>query len=153
MRALGAHRVDFIVVGGVAAVLEGAPVNTFDLDIVHSRAADNITRLLAALDSLEACYRSRPDRKPDASHLASPGHQLLMTRFGPLDILGAIGRAHTYDDLLSHTTEIEAGQSLRVRVLSLEMLIAVKEEVADAKDLAVLPVLRRTLEQKRRTGS
>jgi hypothetical protein len=67
------HAVDFILVGGVAAVLDGVPVNTFDLDIVHSKEPDNIGCLLAALDSLEAL-------KPDASHLASPGHQLLMTR-------------------------------------------------------------------------
>ena len=154
LRELRVHQVDFIVVGGVAAVLEGAPVNTFDLDVVHSREPGNIARLLAALESLGARYRTQPERrlKPDASHLTSPGHQLLITRFGPLDILGAIGRERVYDDLLSHTIEIEVGQDLRVRVLNLEMLIAVKEEVAGEKDLAVLPVLRRTLEQKRRAS-
>ncbi len=36
--ALVRHRVDFIVVGGVAAVLEGAPISTFDLDIVYNRS-------------------------------------------------------------------------------------------------------------------
>jgi len=41
--------VDFIIVGGVSAVLQGAPVTTFDLDLVHSREAENITRLLSAL--------------------------------------------------------------------------------------------------------
>jgi len=46
------HAVDFILVGGVAAVLDGVPVNTFDLDIVHSKEPDNIGCLLAALDSL-----------------------------------------------------------------------------------------------------
>lgn len=35
---LARHRVDFVVVGGVAAVLNGAPISTFDLDIVHARA-------------------------------------------------------------------------------------------------------------------
>lgn len=34
---LAGHGVDFIVVGGVAAVLGGAPISTFDLDIVHAR--------------------------------------------------------------------------------------------------------------------
>jgi hypothetical protein len=144
--------VDFILVGGVAAVLEGVAVNTFDLDIVHARNPDNITRLLGALESLEATYRTRPQLapKPDASHLASPGHQLLMTCFGPLDVLGVIGRSRGYDDLLPHTNELEVGDGLRVRVLNLETLIAVKEEVAGEKDLAVLPMMRRTLEEKRR---
>jgi hypothetical protein len=41
LRTLAAHKVDFIVVGGVCAVLQGAPVNTFDLDIVRSREGGN----------------------------------------------------------------------------------------------------------------
>ena len=131
-------------------MLEGVPVNTFDLDVVHSREPDNIGRLLRALDSLDATYRARPELKPDESHLASPGHQLLTTRFGPLDILGMIGRSRCYDDLLPHTHELEVGEGLRVRVLNLETLIAVKEEVAGERDLAVLPIMRRTLEEKRR---
>jgi len=44
--------------------------------------------------------------------------------------------------------ELSAG--LHVRVLNLEMLIAVKEEIAGEKDLAVLPVMRRMLEEKQR---
>jgi len=131
-------------------VLEGVPVHTFDLDVVHSREPGNIGRLLAALESLEAAYRARPELRPDVSHLASPGHQLLMTRFGPLDVLGMIGRSRTYDDLLPHTHELEVGEGLRVRVLNLETLIAVKEEVAGERDLAMLPIMRRTLEEKRR---
>jgi hypothetical protein len=135
-------------VGGV----EGVPVNTFDLGVVHSREPGNIDRLLAALESLDAIYRMSPEAKlkPAASHLASPGHQLLITRLGPLDILGSIGRSRSYDDLLPHAREVEVGQGLRVQVLNLETLIAVKEEVASEKDLAVLPTMRRTLEEKRR---
>ena len=146
------YHVDFIVVGGIAAVIEGVAVNTFDLDVVHSRNPDNIARLLAALESLDATYRTRPELalKPQISHLASPGHQLLLTRFGPLDVLGMIGQSRCYDDLLPHTNELEVGEGLRVRVLDLETLIAVKEEVGNERDLAVLPIMRRTLEEKRR---
>jgi hypothetical protein len=41
LRILVAHGVDFIIVGGVSAVLQGAPISTFDLDLVLSRAPDN----------------------------------------------------------------------------------------------------------------
>ena len=75
-----------------------------------------------------------------------------MTRFGPVDLLGTIGKGRSYRDLLSHAAETELGQELRVRVLDLETLIAVKEEVGGEKDIAVLPVLRRTLEESRRSG-
>src|SRR5882672_5233809 len=51
------HRVDFVVVGGVAAVLGGAPISTFDLDIVHDRSPANVVRLLGALAELDARYR------------------------------------------------------------------------------------------------
>jgi len=144
--------VDFVVVGGVAAVLQGAPISTFDLDVVHSREEVNIRRLLTALESLEACFRLQPERRlrPDASHLSSPGHQLLLTRFGPLDLLGEIGRSRTYPELVKRAVEMQVGEGVSVRVLDLETLIAVKEEAAAEKDLAALPVLRRTLEERSR---
>ncbi len=78
------------------------------------------------------------------------GVVFLITRFGPLDVLGSIGRSRGYDDLLPHTVDIVAGVGLRLRVLNLETLIAVKEEVGGAKDAATLPILRRTLEEAAR---
>jgi len=148
-RALRDRQVEFVVVGGVAAVLAGAPFNTLDLDIVHNTDAENVNRLLAALESIHARYRTHPHLSP-ATRLISPGQRLLMTRFGPFDVLGSIGRSYGYRDLLPHTTELDLGHGLRVRVLDLEMQIVVKEEVAGEKDKAVLPLLRRTLEEKRR---
>jgi hypothetical protein len=147
------HGVDFIVVGGVCAVLHGAPLATFDLDVVHSREPRNLARLMAALEELDAHYRitGRRDKKPGPSHLASEGHQLLMTRFGPLDLLGIIGRGRDYVQLLNDSVELEIGRNLRVRVLSLESLVKTKEETGQGKDRAVLPVLRQVLDQKSKT--
>ena len=133
--------------GGVCGVLHGAPVTTFDLDIVHSRTQENVTRLLPALQEMDAYYRGRQDQRPKQDHLSSPGHQLLMTRFGPLDLLGTIGAGQSYPDLLEHSDEIEIGK-MRLRVLSLEKLIEVKEELGSEKDKATLPVLRQTLLEK-----
>jgi predicted nucleotidyltransferase len=144
------REVEFIVVGGVAALLIGAPVITFDLDIVHSRAPENLTRLVAALRDLDAHYRHRPEFRPDESHLATKGHQLLRTAFRYLDVLGAIGAGRTYEDLLPHTEIVEIHPGLRVRVLDMETQIAVKEETGRDKDIAVLPTLRRTLIESRR---
>jgi predicted nucleotidyltransferase len=152
LRILREHGVEFVVVGGVGAVLQGAPLNTFDLDILHSTAKDNVGRLLAALESLHAHYRMQPERhlKPKESHLSSPGHQLLMTRHGPLDVLGAIGNSHTYRELAPHSVEMEIGGGIKVQVLKLEQLIGIKEEIAGPKDVAVLPILRQTLKEKSR---
>ena len=153
LRTLARHRVEFIIVGGVAAVLQGAPVSTFDLDLVHSREPDNIDRLLKALKTLEAYYRTpgAANRRPDRSHLSSPGHQLLMTRWGPLDLLGAIGAGRGYDELVGETFETEIGGKLKVRVLGLSALIRDKQAVGRAKDKSTLAILQRTLEEKQKS--
>jgi hypothetical protein len=150
LKTLRSHGVDFVVVGGVCAALHGAPLATFDLDVVHSREPHNLARLMAALEELHVHYRipGRRDKKPGPSHLASAGHQLLMTLFGPLDLLGTIGQGHDYGQLLHETVEVEIGGGLKVRVLSLERLVKTKEETGQEKDKAVLPVLRRLLEER-----
>lgn len=136
LQTLVAHCVDFLVVGGVCAVLHGAPIATFDLDLVHSRHPDNIQRL-SALEALEAHYRTLKDLKPDASHLSSAGHQLLLTCFGLLDILGEIGNGRGYGELLRDSVEMNVEPETAIRLLSLEALIRIKEETARDKNNVV----------------
>ncbi|MDI1446829.1 DUF6036 family nucleotidyltransferase [Polyangium sp. 6x1] len=150
LRTLLHHRVDFVVVGGMAAVLQGAPVHTFDIDIVYSRAEDNVARLLAALRDLDAVFRTDPRRLvPNESHLLSAGHKLLSTRHGVLDVLGTIEEDTSYEDLLPDTLWLEVAGA-PIRVLSLERLIQIKEKLTRPKDRAMLLVLKATLEEKRR---
>lgn len=149
LQTLVQHGVDFIVVGGVCAVLHGAPVSTFDIDVVHSRDPDNLHRLISALQDLDAYYRGRGGHRltPQMTHLASKGHHLLMTRVGPLDVLGTIAIGHSYEDLLEHTVELEVS-GFQVALLTLEKLIEIKAETGLDKDKAMLPILRRTLEER-----
>lgn len=149
LRTLSKRGVDFIVVGGVCAVLHGAPVTTFDLDIVHSRSRENVDRLMEALRELQAYYRHIPEKEvaPARSHLMSRGHQLLMTRFGPLDVLGEIGENQTYADLIPLTIDLLIGKGIKVRALDLETLIRTKQATAGDKDLGVLTILRRIREE------
>jgi hypothetical protein len=147
LTCLAEHGAEFVVVGGIAAVLQGAPIATFDLDVVHARTAANVTKLLGALHNLGARYRGERALRPDASHLTSAGHQLLLTRFGPLDLLGEIGASHGYDDLVAHSVWLDLPGDLRVRVLDLSWVIRTKEETGQEKDAATLAILRRTLEQ------
>ena len=150
LRTLVEHQVDFIVVGGVCGVLHGAPLITLDLDVVHSRAPENLPRLLTALQALDAYYREQPARKirPGLSHLASPGHSLLKTSAGPLDVLGTVGHDLAYENLQEHTVEEKVAEGLKVRILDLPTLIRIKEEAGRSKDKAALLILRRTLEEK-----
>jgi hypothetical protein len=152
LRLLRDSGVDFVIVGGVAGVLNGAPIHTLDLDIVHSRDTANVARLLTVLESIDAIFRIQPERriKPNASYVSGPGHLNLITRFGPLDVLGSIGRGLTYADLLPHSVEKDVGDGIRVRVLDLETLISLKEDLGTEKDRAILPLLRQTLAEQRR---
>lgn len=143
------HRVRFVLVGGVAAVIEGAPIATFDLDIVPDRDPSNIDRLVAALVELKAHYRHRPDIRPAPETLRGPGHHLLMTRCGPLDVLGIVGNQRDFAALLPHAHRRVLGRT-HINVLDLETQIAVKEELGFAKDRAVVPILKATLRERRR---
>ncbi len=58
LRVLLRHEVDFLVVGGVAAQLAGAPILTFDLDVLYDKSPENLDRLLPALEELKAHYRA-----------------------------------------------------------------------------------------------
>jgi len=140
------HGVEFIVVDGVAAVIQGAPVTTFDLDIVPALSPDNIAAFEKALSALGATYRERPELCPDTTTLATRGHKLLATSAGPLDVLGAVGDDESFAELQGHTVSVEAW-GLRIQVLDLESLIRIKEFVGHDKDRAVLPILKRTLEE------
>lgn len=141
--------VDFVVVGGVAAVLEGAPISTFDLDIVYSLDPDNVDRLGRVLRDLEAVYVDPAGRSihPGVEHLGRGGHHLLRTRSGRLDVLGSIGADQTFEVLLNRS-HVRSIHGKTVRVLELEALIEIKEDVGRAKDKAVLALLRETLEQR-----
>lgn len=145
---LNRHRVAFIIVGMTAGVLQGAPAVTFDLDIVYARDPQNVARLLKAADELDAVFRGDERRlRPNLSHLSSPGHKLLMTKFGIVDVLGALDGAD-YEELLSDCVLLDI-DDMEVRVLSLERLIEVKKKAGRDKDLAVLPLLRSTLARAR----
>jgi hypothetical protein len=151
LRVLLRHGVDFFVVGGVAAQLEGAPIVTFDLDVLFDKAPENLDRLLAALHELKARYRDPAGRhiEPDKEKLETFRVNLLLTELGALDVLGTIGSGLTYQDLVDRTLSYEIGE-MRVRVLELAAVIETKEQANRDKDRAALPVLRQTLAMKTR---
>jgi hypothetical protein len=148
LEVLTRHRVAFTVVGGVAAVLQGAALVTMDLDVVYDLADENVDRVMAALTDLDAHFRARADLRPQRSHMAAHGHRLLITRYGPLDMLSYAGDQHTYAKLAAASVPMSLGDGLDVLVVDLPMLIRIKEELPFEKDQAVLPLLRATLKAR-----
>jgi hypothetical protein len=147
LRTLAKHNADFILVGGLSAVLNGVAIDTLDADIVHLRSPENVERTLAALREMDAYYRFRTDTKisPGVSHLSSKGHQLLRTIHGALDVLGSIGDGLNYEDLVPHSSWLDIGDGVQVRILNLDKYVELKEQLNREKDRAVLPILRATL--------
>ena len=140
--------VDFILVGGLAAVVQGAPVTTMDVDIVHNQSPENIAKLLAFLKSIGAFHR-RPDDKliePQEGDISGMGHALFTTRLGPIDVLAAIEEGRAYGDLVEHTVTI-GFRNHTIRVLDLKILIQLKRASTNLKDKQRLPVLEETLRQ------
>lgn len=153
LRRLSDHQVEVIVVGMAAAILQGVPTTTRDLDVVHRRTPENVERLLGVLRDVDAVARGDPRRiHPNASHLLGPGHILTESRFGDFDCLGSIDGERTYDDLVASSLIIDFdGRPLRV--LSLRELAAIKRRAGRPKDLAVIPYLESTLDEiERRRG-
>ena len=98
--------------------------------------------------------RGSPTKRlaPKAEDLAGPGHHLLLTRAGPLDLLGVVTGRRGYEDLLPDSFELDLGARLRARVLKLELVIKLKEELDREEDRAVLPLLRAALRERERGG-
>ena len=150
LKGLSEAGIEFIVVGGLAAVTQGAPVTTFDLDIVHHQTDENTKKLSVFLKSISAIQR-RPDDKiiePTEKDLKAKGHLLLNSRLGPLDILAFIEQGRGYRELLSDAVEIEL-YGYKVNVLSLHALIELKRDSKDPRDRYRLPILEETLRQIR----
>ncbi len=141
--------IDFILVGGAAASLHGSSYPTSDYDIVHSRAPENLPRLLQLLSELDAIFRGQLSGRritPNESHLTAKGQILLSTTLGPLDLLCQLHDGRGYEELLPHTVTADVdGKPLRI--LDLPTLIEVKTAAGRPKDLLVvaelLPILDR----------
>jgi hypothetical protein len=137
--------VEFIVVGGAAAVLHGAPITTEDLEIVHRRSPENVARLKTLLDGLDAYVRELANRRlpPQESILLGEGHVLLSTRLGPLDCLGTLIDGRGFEELASHSESI-VDEGAELLVVDLPTL---KTKTGRAKDRLMLPVLIALAEQ------
>jgi hypothetical protein len=142
IRTVVAHQVDAIVVGGIAAILHGAPVMTADLDLLFDPAPENLARIDGMLRALEAHYADSAGRHivPTSDKLADLKIHLLRTRFGRLDLLRTIGQGEDFASLKQRSQEFEI-DGLRIRVLDLEAIIATKQAAGRPKDLAALPFL------------
>jgi DNA-binding XRE family transcriptional regulator len=157
LRVLDEYEVRYVVIGGFAADLLGAPVNTNDLDICYERTAENMNRLAAALKALGAKLRVAgvDEELPfilDGKTLAAGDSFTFDTSAGALDVLGTPSGTAGFRDLAAKAHVIPTGD-LQVLVVALPDLMRMKRASARVKDkmhLEVLAALQEMLEQTSR---
>jgi predicted nucleotidyltransferase len=140
--------VEFVIIGGMAAVVHGSAYLTLDLDLCYSRKEENLEKLAQALASYQPRLRGAPPDLPfrlDAATLRSGMNFTLSTNAGDIDILGEVSGLSGYSEALLFSEELEL-YGIRCRILTLEGLIKTKKAAGRTKDLMLLPELEALLE-------
>jgi transcriptional regulator with XRE-family HTH domain len=136
LAALIRHRVDFVVIGGVAGWVHGSAYPTYDLDIAYGRDETNRERLAAALRDVHATWRGGPPDLPielDAQMLGNGANFTFDTPYGEFDVLGDPSGIRSYEALRAEA-RIEFYEELEIRVASIDHLIAMKQSADRPKD-------------------
>jgi len=140
--------VRFVVIGGLAAVLHGAPYQTADCDIVPEQNQANLARLSEALRALGArIWTGAGDGlrfEHDGRSLRDARVWNLITDFGLLDISFEPAGLESYRDLEQRAVRIEV-DGVRFAVAALEDVVRSKQAAGRDKDARSLPLLRRML--------
>jgi predicted nucleotidyltransferase len=140
LAALVAHGIRFVVVGGVAATVQGSARFTNDIDLCYDTARDNVDRLVALLTKWRAYLRGVEPGLPfilDARAFEVTPMMTLTTTMGAIDLLDEVPGVGHYRQALAASDAVRIG-AVEFRALSLEALIASKRAVRRPKDVEQL---------------
>ena len=143
--------VEFVVVGGYAAMIYGSTYVTLDVDLCCPLDAGNLQKIHSAVADLHPIHRMTPQRLPFELNLdsARPLRNLYLgTDLGQIDLLGSVPQGD-YTFAKAHSTFVDLPFG-RCRVLDIPALIQSKELVGRSKDFLVAAQLRAILDA---TGS
>lgn len=152
LSVLHKHRVRFVLIGGLAAVVHGSPFPTEDLDITPEASSENLARLSDALREMGAMVRAAEVDEPlpfshDAASLAAVQVWNLATPNGILDISFVPTGTQGYPDLNRDAVDTRIF-GVVVKVASLADVIRSKQAANRLKDQRVLPTLREILARR-----
>ena len=139
LRQLAASGTDFVVIGGIATILQGsARAFTKDVDITYDRSKANLRSLGEALTGLGCRLQGAEEDLPfvpDERTLDGIEILTLTTPLGWLDVLARPAGAPPYRTLRRRADRL-AVEDFTVLVASLEDMIAMKREAGRTRDLA-----------------
>ena len=145
------HNIDFLLVGGMAAILYGASQITHDVDVCMVVRPDQVETLRRCLAPYHPVHRETPQKfsfleiPQETSHLKNI---YLQTDLGGLDILGEIAGVGNYENVLKNCIAVEL-YGHRCKLIGLEDLIKTKETLNRDKDKATLRELRVILDRQK----
>ena len=152
IRLIGEFQIECVLIGGVAATVHGSSIPTQDLDVCYLRERPNLTKIVHALRSVNATLRGAPKNLPfilDEETLRHGLNFTFDTDAGNLDLLGEVRGVGMYSECLDNADEAEVF-GYRLRVLSLDKLMASKQAAGRPKDLLALAELEAIKELKAR---
>jgi hypothetical protein len=140
-RALAANRLEAVMVGNAAAALQGAPVTTLDVDFMFRKTAVNLKKLKAVAASLNAAILKPYYPVSDLYRVVNDDEGL------QLDFMAKLDGVRSFESLRSRASVVEfAGHELKVA--SLADILNSKRAAGRPRDLAVLDVLQKTLDEQ-----
>ncbi|HVU37431.1 MAG TPA: nucleotidyltransferase [Opitutales bacterium] len=149
LERLGKQEVEFVLVGGFAAVVHGSTMVTRDVDVCCRFTEENLRKLHAAVADLHPVHRMRPDLPftlaPEA--VAGLKNLYLLTDLGVLDCLGEVKGVGDFGEVSKHSIagQFPFGKCL---VIDLPTLILAKEAMRREKDLQAVRQLRAIQEHR-----
>ena len=151
---LTARGVDFVVIGGYAAVLHGSPRVTRDLDICFATDPANLRSLGRVLTELKAAPAGAEPEIPfvaDERTLSQVELLTLSTEAGQLDLMTSPAGSSGYNRLRANAARYEVGGFL-VKVAAIEDLLRMKAASGRPKDLADISELETIARLRKRQG-
>jgi len=149
---LSSCNVNYILIGGGAAIAHGLARATYDVDIVYDRRRENLESLVKALQNLNPYYRGAPPGLPftfDVRTLELGLNFTLTCDWGDIDLLGEVAGDGSYQTLIGHVDKIEL-YGHQVAVVTLPKLIALKRAAGRPKDFEILAELEMLEEERNR---
>ena len=144
------NEIDFVLIGGFAAVVHGSTLVTQDIDICMSISDTSVEKLRAALKNFNPWHRMNKNAK--LSFLEHPAsldglnNIYLQTDLGILDVLSETRPAGVFEAIKERSIEIPL-YGHKCRVISIDDLILVKESMNRPKDIQAVAELKRIKEQ------
>lgn len=154
LRGLTDAKVDFVVIGGVAANLLGSARITNDLDICYDPTDQNRRRLVQVLESWHAYLRGVEPGLPftlDARMLRDTPVMTLIGSDGWIDLMDRVAGIGEYHKVRAASIPA-AWEKLHFRIIGLDALIAAKRAAGRRRDHEALLELEALREERRRRG-